>query len=184
MKFTLLFLFRFGFGILDGDTIVSMAEKWDNVPDKVSCEIAGDMQKQEFNNRKTGVDINEADVVEIMFNITGCKIDSLEHVQAIINVAHPNRGAIEVVLVSGARTKTRLLAPRPKDTSEKGFTDWPLMSVESWGEAPSDSWQLYIVNRGTGEGAQGVDWSVGDCRLVLHGLERGLPNRNINPKKL
>ena len=166
---------------MDGDAIVEMALTWENVPEKNTCEIFGIKQKNELNNRKAK--IVDTDVAEIMFDVSDCKIDSLEHVQAIINVEHPNRGALEVVLVSAAGTKTRLLAPRPKDTSEKGFSEWPLMSVETWGETPVGFWQLYIVNRREGEESTDIDWSVGDCRLLLHGLEKsGKPDINLKRK--
>ena len=150
-----------------------MAQTWQNVPEKISCEMLGTkVNKEGVNNRKVGDGVEDADVVEIIFDVSACKIKSLEHVQAFISVDHYNRGSLEVVLVSGAGTKTRLLAPRPQDTSDAGFTDWPLMSVESWGETPGDSWQLYIVNKVTGGNTTGGDWGVGDCRIVLHGMEQ------------
>ena len=156
---------------MDGSALVSMAQTWQNVPEKISCEFVGRKASQDFSSRKAGEGVKDTDVMEIIFEVSSCKIMSLEHVQAIITVEHPNRGALEVVLVSGKGTKTRLLAPRPKDTSEAGFTDWPLMSVETWGEPAGDSWQLYIVNKVTGGDRTEGDWSVGDCRLVLHGME-------------
>jgi len=161
---------RFGFGILDGAAIVDMALIWENVAEKTTCEIIGIKQKNEFTNRKNK--ISENDIVETVFDVSECEIDSLEHVQVIINVEHHNRGAIEVVLVSPSSTKTRLLAPRPNDISEKGFSNWSLMSVETWGESPAGSWQLYIVSRRE-EGSLYADWTVGNCRLLLHGLENG-----------
>jgi len=159
---------RFGFGILDGDAIIEMALAWKKVPEKNTCEILGIMQKTDFRNRKAN--ITEKDVVEVLFNASKCKINSLEHVQAVVNVEHPKRGDLEVVLVSAQGTKTRLLSPRPQDTSEKGFSDWPLMSVETWGENPAGSWQLYVVSRGQKKEHGDTVWAVGRCRLLLHGF--------------
>merc|ERR1712115_352418 len=85
-----------------------------------------------------------ADVVSIKFNCNAdnCNIDTLEHVQAIINVQHPQRGQLEALLVSPSGTKSHILSPRPKDKSDKGFHDWSLLTVESWGETAPGSWYL------------------------------------------
>ena len=146
---------------------MAMAKKWNNVPDQISCNLAGLMKENESVDRSNDIDDN--DIVEIIFDVSSCNIAALEHVQALINVNHPNRGSIEVVLVSGAGTKTRLLSPRPKDTSEKGFKNWSLMSVETWGERPGRWWQLYIVNH---DKAIKGDWLVGESTLVLHGTQK------------
>ena len=57
----------------------------------------------------------------------------LEHVEAVVTIVHPDRGQLEVHLTSPAGTVTRLLAPRVKDKSKQGLTEWPLMSVATWG---------------------------------------------------
>ena len=166
---------RFGFGILDAKTIVEMASVWKNVPDKTLCRLKGekseDLHSRTIAEKTVESDISDvADVVSIKFDCedADCNIDSLEHVQAVINVQHPQRGQLEALLVSPSGTKSHILSPRPRDLSDKGFQDWSLMTVESWGEPASGSWHLYIVNRA---GREAV-WSVGECQLLLHGTER------------
>ena len=165
---------RFGFGILDAKTIVEMASVWKNVPDKTLCRLKGekseDLHSRTIAEKTVEPDISDvADVVSIKFDCedADCNIDSLEHVQAVINVQHPQRGQLEALLVSPSGTKSHILSPRPRDLSDKGFQDWSLMTVESWGEPASGSWHLYIVNRA---GREAV-WSVGECQLLLHGTE-------------
>lgn len=163
---------RFGFGILDANTIVEMASVWNNVPEKSECRLEGE-KVQDLHTRRTGEsgvrDISEENVVALKFSSEECDVDTLEQVQAIINVQHPQRGQLEALLVSPSGTRSHILSPRRNDLSDKGFLDWPLMTVESWGEPARGSWELYLVNRGEG----GLDWSVGDCRLVIHGIRRG-----------
>jgi len=159
---------RFGFGILDADSIVEMASVWNNVPAKSQCQLKGEKtQDLELRETRGNVenDISEKDVVAIKFSSEECDITTLEQVQAIINVQHPQRGQVEALLVSPSGTRSHILSPRPNDKSAQGFHSWSLMTVESWGEAARGSWYLYLVNRGGRE----VQWSVGDCQLVLHG---------------
>lgn len=145
------------------------------MPDKTLCRLKGekseDLHSRTIAEKTVESDISDvADVVSIKFDCedADCNIDSLEHVQAVINVQHPQRGQLEALLVSPSGTKSHILSPRPRDLSDKGFQDWSLMTVESWGEPASGSWHLYIVNRA---GREAV-WSVGECQLLLHGTER------------
>ena len=145
-----------------------MAKLWKNVPDKKQCSIAGAKSSDNKSHRNSAMglqrQITENDVYEIVFT-SNCDIESLEHVQTNINVNHPSRGQIEVMLVSPSGTRTQMLAPRVNDVSDKGFHDWALTSVETWGEHGDGAWHLYIVNRG-----DQVQWSVGRSTLVLHGV--------------
>jgi subtilisin-like proprotein convertase family protein len=44
-------------------------------------------------------------------------------------------------------TRVQLLSPRKLDQSNKGFVNWKLMSVLSWGEQPSGTWVLEIIDQ-------------------------------------
>ena len=92
--------------------------------------------------------LDEGSVVAVSFEVeSNCKVGFVEHVEVLVSVEHPRRGEVEVVLISPSNTRTRLLGPRPKDTSDNGFSAWPLMSVETWGEKPHGPWRLYIADR-------------------------------------
>jgi hypothetical protein len=57
------------------------------------------------------------------------------------------RGATEIIFVRlFTGTRVQLLSPRQRDQSDKGFVDWKFMSVLSWGEQPSGTWLLDIVD--------------------------------------
>lgn len=43
-------------------------------------------------------------------------------------------------------TKTVLLAERQRDKSPYGFKDWDFMSVHTWGEDPTGTWILKIID--------------------------------------
>ena len=138
---------RFGFGILDGREAIKIAASWQNVPPQEKCQVQG-QKSVSLGDSARALGMNEGGVVGVSFEVLpGCKVESLEHVEVVVSVEHPRRGELEVVLISPSSTRTRLLGTRPKDTSTNGFSAWPLMSVETWGERPHGSWQLYIADR-------------------------------------
>ena len=109
---------RFGFGILDAETIVNMAQVWVNVREASECNVLGVAQPLEGDRMGARGLVTDNDVYEIVFH-SDCDI-TLEHVVTSVSIDHPSRGDLEIMLVSPAGTKTKLLAPRPNDTSDKG----------------------------------------------------------------
>ena len=81
---------RFGFGILEADTIVGLARGWASVPEAAECRVAG---RRVAGTRSRGA-VTEADVAEVVFSVT-CSLE-LEHVEAVVTVQHPSRGQLEV----------------------------------------------------------------------------------------
>lgn len=49
-------------------------------------------------------------------------------------------------LSSNTGTTTVLLAERQRDKSPNGFKDWDFMSVHTWGENPTGTWTLKVVD--------------------------------------
>ena len=141
------FLLRFGFGILDGGKAVAIAASWKNVPAQKSCQVQGE-KLVSLGESVRALGLDEGSVVAVSFEVPNhCQVAFVEHVEVVLSVEHPRRGEVEVVLISPSNTRTRLLGPRPRDTSDNGFSGWPLMSVETWGEKPHGSWRLYIADR-------------------------------------
>ena len=83
-------------------------------------------------------------------NYTG-PIRYLEHVVVQMTVetyGSVNRGDLQIELTSPSGTLSVLLGLRPKDdvdrALERGYDDWPFMSVMFWGEDPAGEWTLTI----------------------------------------
>lgn len=58
---------------------------------------------------------------------------------------HPRRGDIKIQLTSPQGTTSILLPYRNYDfINEDGYTNWPFMSVQHWGEDPSGTWTLTV----------------------------------------
>lgn len=68
--------------------------------------------------------------------------------QAKVSLMAARRGDLQIQLTSPQGTKSTLLAKRPHDVSKAGFSQWPFMSVHTWGERPHGTWKLEIHNEG------------------------------------
>ena len=90
----------------------------------------------------------------------------LEHVVSPLHLtAGANRGNLRIFLRSPSGTWAQLLDNRPHDFSGSGFTNWPFMSVHSWGENPSGKWWLAIYN----DAERGPDAKLYRWSLNLYG---------------
>ncbi|CAF1279669.1 unnamed protein product [Didymodactylos carnosus] len=55
-----------------------------------------------------------------------------------------------------------MLEAKKRDRSDKGFQDWPFLTVQLWGESPHGSWKIQVVNLGFGQvihGTKDYPWS-------------------------
>ncbi|XP_064098056.1 neuroendocrine convertase 1-like [Macrobrachium nipponense] len=160
---------RFGFGLLSADSLVQTVRNWSVVPQKAMCTVG--LTSRENGTLQTGKSV----VLE--FSSTGCEgtedeIRSLEHVQVIVNISYTRRGALSISLTSPSGTRTGLLNERADDDSLKGFHDWALMSVHTWGEDPRGIWRLEVADM-TSKDEHGT---IGEMKLVIHGTKENQEN--------
>jgi subtilisin-like proprotein convertase family protein len=112
-------------------------------------------------------------VVEIKTD--GCQsgpnaVNFLEHVQVVLSIQAVHRGSLVINLTSPSGTTSTMLPARPLDSSSQGFSQWPFMSVQYWGENPAGVWRVEIEDKSVNPKMTGIsnsallDWSV-----VLHG---------------
>uniref|UniRef100_A0A8B9T289 Neuroendocrine convertase 1 n=1 Tax=Anas platyrhynchos TaxID=8839 RepID=A0A8B9T289_ANAPL len=156
---------RFGFGLLNANALVDLADpkRWKGVPEKRECIV----KDKSFEPRLLRA--NEEVIIEIPTK--ACEgqensIASLEHVQLEATIEYSRRGDLHVTLVSPSGTSTVLLAERERDKSPNGFKNWDFMSVHTWGENPRGTWVLRItdVSRRIQNEGRIVNW-----KLILHG---------------
>ena len=75
----------------------------------------------------------------------GCHVTYAEHV--IVNTSisvHSRRGDVELRLLSPQNTESVLLPKRRSDYITKDISNWPFMTVASWGEDPRGEWSMTI----------------------------------------
>lgn len=154
---------RFGFGLLDAYALVKSASHWKTVPEKRICEVVP------INFQP--VELVSGQPIQIDLKSTGCAgeesnhIKYLEHVQLFVSIDYTKRGDLHLNLTSPSGTDTMLLSERAGDFSPDGFTNWPFMSVHTWGEDPTGVWQIRINDRSKDKNYG----KLKSFKLVLHG---------------
>uniref|UniRef100_A0A8C3QQS4 Neuroendocrine convertase 1 n=1 Tax=Cyanoderma ruficeps TaxID=181631 RepID=A0A8C3QQS4_9PASS len=156
---------RFGFGLLNANALVDLADpkRWKHVPEKRECIV----KDKSFEPRLLRA--NEEVIIEIPTKACEGQENSiafLEHVQLEATIEYSRRGDLHVTLVSPSGTSTVLLAERERDKSPNGFKNWDFMSVHTWGENPAGTWILRITDMSRRIQNEGriVNW-----KLILHG---------------
>lgn len=137
---------KFGFGLINAGGMVSLAEKWVNVPPQHICRI-----KEIYENRP--IETWGGHTIETHIDVNGCsgtgnEVRFLEHVQCKITLKFAPRGNLQILLTSPMGTTTVLLAERHRDIKGSTYDDWPFLSVQFWGEKAEGRWTLRIVNGG------------------------------------
>ncbi|VVC36833.1 Hypothetical protein CINCED_3A020314 [Cinara cedri] len=137
---------KFGYGLMDGGALVTLAEQWTNVPSQRICRARED-------NKQRWIDPAPGSVLSMYMDVDGCKnnsantINYVEHVQCRISLKFFPRGDLRIMLTSPMGTESVLLFERPLDIISSTFDDWPFLSVHYWGEKIVGRWKLKITRR-------------------------------------
>jgi len=153
---------RFGFGLMDAGLMTWHAIGWRNVPSMSTCESVTTNPRRTIPPRSH--EIFDLNLNECKNNVDPAReVNYIEQVQVFVTLATERRGEIEIYLYSPSNTRTQLLPRRERDQSNKGFQDWPFLTVQLWGEIPHGPWKLQIVNNGRGTA------TLQSWKLVVHG---------------
>ena len=87
-------------------------------------------------------------------------IQYLEHVVVIIQARFDRRGYLEGYLTSPRGTTSQILPYRANDVIATDFNNWPMLSLQFWGENPEGTWNLRFRNHFPAHGFQvrGLYW--------------------------
>lgn len=83
---------------------------------------------------------------------------TVEKVEVKLNVTHPKRGNLEVVLISPDGTES-VLAQEHDDEGDH-YTQWVFSSARHWGESAKGEWKLRVSDLSTGETGIWTDWQL------------------------
>uniref|UniRef100_A0A8D8XPL7 furin n=1 Tax=Cacopsylla melanoneura TaxID=428564 RepID=A0A8D8XPL7_9HEMI len=137
---------NFGYGMMDGGAMVTLAEQWTNLPPQHICK------SQEVNEERQ-IDPSYGSQLNTYMDVNAClgtlnEVRYVEHVQCKISLRFFPRGNIRILLTSPMGTTSTLLFERPRDVVSSNFDDWPFLSVHYFGEKVEGRWTLQIVNGG------------------------------------
>ena len=153
----------YGFGIIDGATLVNRARNWVSVPERRNCTY--NVTSQFHGNE---VSTSHSPLI-IDVPVRNCDLAYMEHVQAItsLHLTGGTRKDISVTITSPAGTVSTLLPFRPRDRHKEGFHSWPFMTVHFWGEKPQGSWVFSINVLGESK----VKVHVDALHLIIYGTQ-------------
>ncbi|XP_076285047.1 neuroendocrine convertase 1 isoform X2 [Lasioglossum baleicum] len=165
---------RFGFGLMNAFALVAASSNWTTVPEKTICKVDVvriiDKRLAYGNSKRLRFEAGD----ECRSSRNG--IAFLEHAEIEVSLEYSLRGALQMQLTAPSGTTVQLLKPRKLDDSSDGFKRWKFMSVATWGEDPSGSWLLDIVDE---IGPKENNGTMGSFLLVLHGTTE-IPNYRKN----
>uniref|UniRef100_A0A1B6GHW2 furin n=2 Tax=Proconiini TaxID=565685 RepID=A0A1B6GHW2_9HEMI len=137
---------KFGYGLMDGGSLVTLAEQWTTVPSQHICK------SQEINEERQ-IESSYGSSLTVSMDVNACigtlnEVRFLEHVQCKVTLRFFPRGNLRLLLTSPMGTTSTLLFERPRDVVSSNFDDWPFLSVHFWGEKVEGRWTLQIINAG------------------------------------
>jgi len=134
----------FGYGTLDAERAVKIAENWTNIGDDHQCESPKLTYNKVIAAKKS---------IEVLIEFDGCEgtdsyVKSMEHIYLEIDLTTGKRGDISVELTSPSNTKVAIMSKRQWDMDTNGFRNWRLMTVFLFGEDPKGTWLVKFTNNG------------------------------------
>jgi len=143
---------NYGFGLVNADAAVTLAQTWTNVEPEISYASPVQTVNQPIPASLTGGGLNRAFTVPANIKV--------EHVEVVFSAIHPWRGDLEVNLTAPGGTSSQLMNTRPNDGSPN-FNGWKFMTVRNWGEHSAGTWTLNIVDRyPTLDNGSLVSWQI------------------------
>jgi hypothetical protein len=162
--------YKYGFGIVHAQAAVEAAKTWINYPpeqqllvesDLVNVSIA-DYDSSEAAIASSTVTINETTITTAVDG-NGMELSSsggrgllndfrVESVVVYLDLIHPSRGDLEIILTSPSGTQS-ILHPgkRPENTQLASSEErWKLMTVRNWNESPMGNWMLSFRDKRPG----------------------------------
>ncbi len=152
--------FKYGFGAVDAQAAVALAQTWTNVP--APTNYSGS-QTVDATIPDAGAPITRSINLSVPSNFV------IEHVEVVFNATHTYRGDLELLLTAPSGTQSLIKPTRIQDSGDN-FNNWRMMTINNWGENGSGTWTLSVRDAFTGDVGTWNSWQI-----VLHGYLRTVP---------
>lgn len=124
---------KFGFGAIDAQAAVTLAEGWTNLgPEVMASSGVINVGQPLPDNNPTGLSSSFTFDAEI----------DVEYVEVVFDATHTYRGDLRVVLTSPDGTQSVLAEPRVDNGAN--YSNWVFTSARHWGEAAAGQWTLSV----------------------------------------
>ena len=132
---------KYGFGIVNANSAVTMAETWVSYPPEIELTA-------ESGTIDLVIPDDPDQTVESTLPIDQGQAGFIvESVVIFIGYDHVKRGNLKIVLTSPSGTVSALHpSKRGENTTLPEGTKWELMTVSNWGESPAGDWTLSITD--------------------------------------
>ncbi len=141
---------NYGFGLVDADALTLATATYSGVTPLTTESVATTTVNGAIpDNNSTGISRT--------FNITSTT--PLEEVIITLSITHPYRGDVEAYLTSPQGTTSRLLIQSGSDGSAN-ITSWPCLSNAFWGENPSGTWTIKLIDTFSGDTGTWVSYAA------------------------
>lgn len=154
---------RYGFGRVNASAATELAETWTNVGRVLTYSASRSPNRAIPDNSLIGTSMTMAFPPRIV----------MEHVEVWVQIAHENRGDLELKLRSPSGMECTLLTRRPFDYLDN--MDWTFMSRAFWGEESDGTWTLIARDLSAGSAGRLLHW-----RLTVRGTHVNLPKGDMN----
>jgi subtilisin-like proprotein convertase family protein len=139
---------KYGFGSVDAAAAVRAAATWVNLPPETSV-TSGTVTV----NR----DIPDDDMTGVSSSVTIDRLLKVETVEVVLDLTHPFRGDLRVVLTSPDGTKSVLATPHADGGD--GY-HWTFSSTHHWDEIAKGKWTLTVTDERYGDVGTLSSWKL------------------------
>jgi subtilisin-like proprotein convertase family protein len=149
----------YGFGRVNAEKAVTTAATWTNLAPELKVESSVATLNAPI---PTDSAMPLMSVIDIPQDII------VEHVEIIVNAAHPYRGDISINLESPGGTVSRMYDGRDQDDGDN-FLNWRMSTVANWGESSAGQWKLSVWD----DFASQDSGTFTNWKLVIYGHSAG-----------
>lgn len=155
---------NYGFGAIDADAAVQLAQTWTNFPAEQSTTSGLVSVNQSIpDNNTAGIDR----IVNIPSDII------IESVELKINISHNNVGDLDIKITSPSGQGSQLTKVRPDGTNN--YSNFIFTSMRHWGESSQGDWTVHVSDEDAGTSGTWTNFT-----LTVYGHDGGATSMTLS----